>query len=378
MSDGTPPTKLSHDVREMLYMAEYVANKRQATAPTSVPLTTADLWWALAATARPFSVPAQVIKGLGLSSKQVKRAVKPAVEATASSTMPGKSVGYTSEQWLTLAAPHSQHTGDDTPNITLAALLAAMLANPDGTSDEITQQPGVDQAALQHTWQNLHAKTAGLPTTWWFGLGFYLRETLEIIIVMLLFLVVIKEGLGELRLIPSESMVPTLQIGDRLLIEKVSRWYRPLHRGDIMVFYPPEPEAVLHDDPVSWVLRATGFSSLFHNSPSDPVDKAYIKRLIGLPGDTVWMINNEGVMVNGKLLTEPYVNEIAYGCGNACAPIKIPNGYYLMLGDNRNQSKDGRYFGLVPKSRIMGRAVLRVWPANRFGLLGPIPYYLEK
>jgi signal peptidase I len=135
------------------------------------------------------------------------------------------------------------------------------------------------------------------------------------------------------------------------------------------VFYPPEPDAIMNMDPLSVFLRMTGFSSLFHNKADDPVDKAFIKRLIGEPGDTIQVVNSIGVAINGKLLVEPYTAERGSDCGMLCYPVKVPRGEYLMMGDNRNMSKDGRYFGFVPKDRLVGRAVFRLWPLDRVGPL---------
>src|SRR5699024_1297078 len=128
---------------------------------------------------------------------------------------------------------------------------------------------------------------------------------------VLFFLILIKSFVGELRLIPSESMVPGLQVADRLVIERVTRWTRPYHRGDILVFYPPMTQ--LKNDHVSLFLRLTGFSGLMYKK-EDNIDVAYIKRLIGLPGDTVNVKPGVGVFVNGKKLDETYVNEVADTC----------------------------------------------------------------
>ncbi|NBV43246.1 signal peptidase I, partial [bacterium] len=115
----------------------------------------------------------------------------------------------------------------------------------------------------------------------------------------------------------------------------------------------------------------------------DYIDVAYIKRLIGLPGDTVEVIPGEGVWVNGKKLDEPYVNEIGATCTLVkpepyCGPIKIPAGQYYMMGDNRNQSLDSRYWGFARDERVIGRAVFRIWPLNRLGSLPPAPYQMGK
>lgn len=213
-------------------------------------------------------------------------------------------------------------------------------------------------------------------SAFWRGSLYVLKDTLEVILTVVVFLIIIKEGFGELRLIPSESMVPTLQVGDRVLIEKVTRWWRPYQRGDVLVFYPPS--TTLNYDPVSVVLRLTGFSGLFYGK-EDNIDVAYIKRLIGLPGDTVDVRPGEGVYVNGELLDEPYVDEIAKSCTQMrpeplCEPVTVPEDKLFVMGDNRNHSADSRYWGFEPKRRIIGRAVARAWPPSRLGLLPSAPY----
>jgi signal peptidase I len=202
------------------------------------------------------------------------------------------------------------------------------------------------------------------------------KEFAEVVVFVLVFLVLIKSFLGELRLIPSESMVPGLQIDDRLVIERVTRWARPYHRGDVLVFYPPMTQ--LKNDPWSLFLRLTGFSGLMYKK-EDNIDVAYIKRLIGEPGDIVNVRPGIGVFVNGQKLDEPYVSELANTCTLMrpepwCKPIQVPPGKYYLMGDNRNLSLDSRYWGFADESRVIGRAVYRIWPLSRVGPLQPAPY----
>jgi signal peptidase I len=150
----------------------------------------------------------------------------------------------------------------------------------------------------------------------------------------------IRTFVAEARYIPSGSMEPTLEINDRLVIEKISYHFNPPVRGDIVVFWPPE--------------------SLF---PQGRRRDAFIKRVIGLPGDTV-EITGGTVFVNGDSLDEDYIKaEPDYTWG----PETVPNDQYLVLGDNRNSSYDSHAWGFVPKENIIGRAVVRFWPPNRVG-----------
>lgn len=196
----------------------------------------------------------------------------------------------------------------------------------------------------------------------------FLREILEMVLLTLILIVGIRNLLGEPRWIPSESMVPTLIEGDRLFIEKLSSYFGEYKRGDVIVFYPPQTD--LKHDPWDEFTRTIGF---LNN------DIAYIKRLIGMPGDRFEVVEGKGVFINGKMLDEPYVNEIANkgDCGTAalyCGPLIIPKGTYFAMGDNRNNSQDSRYWGFLPINRVIGKAYFRFWPLNRIGVLNDPKY----
>jgi signal peptidase I len=140
--------------------------------------------------------------------------------------------------------------------------------------------------------------------------------------------------------IPSESMLPTLQKQDRVLVNKLSYHLHPVHRGDIVVF-----------------THSPGF---------DPTIKDLIKRVIGLPGDTV---QGEGghVLIDGHQLNEPY---LPAGTVTSDFPQKVlaPNTYWVM-GDNRTNSSDSRVFGAIARSQLVGRAFVLIWPIGRIGQL---------
>jgi signal peptidase I len=205
--------------------------------------------------------------------------------------------------------------------------------------------------------------------------GFLLKETVQFVITVSLALIILRQGFFEPRLIPSESMLPGLQVEDRIAIEKMSHWVRPYQRGDVLVFYPPEPVTTLKYDPWSLYLRATGFSGFYPKEAN--IDVAYIKRLIGLPGDTINVKPNDGVYINGERLNEPYTAEVAASCTKMdpnlnyqavfCGEVVVPKDMYFMMGDNRNHSLDSRFWGFLPKDRVIGRAWVRFWPLERFG-----------
>lgn len=196
------------------------------------------------------------------------------------------------------------------------------------------------------------------------------RETLEMILLTLILIVGIRNLLGEPRWIPTESMYPNLIEGDRLFIEKVTNYAGKFKRGDILVFYPPQEN--LRHDPWSEFTRAVGF---FNN------DTAYIKRLIGMPGDKLEVKEGIGVFINDHLLNEPYVAEIASrNCGIIaayCGPLTVPKNSYFMMGDNRNNSQDSRYWGFLPANRVIGKASFRFWPLNRLIIFNKPDYSIN-
>lgn len=150
----------------------------------------------------------------------------------------------------------------------------------------------------------------------------------------------IRHFVAEARYIPSGSMEPTLQINDRLVIEKISYYFNPPERGDIVVFWPPD--------------------DVFEGQQGRD---AFIKRVIGLPGDTVHVSGGE-VFINGNPIEEDYIKaEPEYEWG----PETVPEDSYLVLGDNRNSSFDSHSWGFVPRENIIGKAVVRFWPPSRVG-----------
>jgi signal peptidase I len=158
----------------------------------------------------------------------------------------------------------------------------------------------------------------------------------------------IRTFVAEARYIPSASMQPTLEINDRLIIEKVSYHFKQPERGDVVVFEPTE------------FLKQQGYKD------------AFIKRIIGLPGDTV-EVKYGKVFVNDVALKEKYIEdapEYDYG------PVVVPEDQYLVLGDNRNNSLDSHSWGFVPRENFIGRAIVRFWPPNRLGNLQDRPEYI--
>ncbi|MCP9849330.1 signal peptidase I [Cyanobium sp. Morenito 9A2] len=192
----------------------------------------------------------------------------------------------------------------------------------------------------------------------------------------------IRHFLLEARFIPSGSMLPGLQIQDRLLVEKLSYRSREPRRGEIVVFHSPyhfDP-ALIADNKVSPLRCLLVNLPLVGSLPGiqAPACDAYIKRVIAVPGDRV-VVNPRGeVSIDGRRLQEPYVKTYCPVDGQGMGPCRslnvvVPKGHVLMLGDNRANSWDGRFWPggpFVPQSEIIGRAFYRFFPFNSLGNLG--------
>lgn len=167
----------------------------------------------------------------------------------------------------------------------------------------------------------------------------FIKETLSIIVVAFILAMILRAFVIEGRIIPSGSMLPTIQLQDRVMVNKFVYRFKEPQRGDIVVFDPPE---ALH-------------------SKQD-----YIKRVIGLPGETVEMKNGR-VYVDNRVLVEPYLSEpLNYEYG----PVKVPEDSLLVLGDNRNESFDShRWNAWLTQDRLKGKAFLIYWPLDQIGLM---------
>ncbi len=168
-----------------------------------------------------------------------------------------------------------------------------------------------------------------------------LQENLTLIAIALCLAFLIRTFVAEPRYIPSDSMLPTLHTGDRLVVEKISYRFHPPHFGDIVVFQPPEE------------LQSRGYTQ----------DQAFIKRIIGRPGEIIEVADGK-VYLNGHPLQEDYIAEPP---DQPFPPVKVPEDKFFVMGDNRNDSNDSRYWGFLPRKNIIGHAVFRFWPFNRIG-----------
>ncbi|MFM8935472.1 MAG: signal peptidase I [Vulcanococcus sp.] len=191
----------------------------------------------------------------------------------------------------------------------------------------------------------------------------------------------VRQFIVEARYIPSGSMLPGLQLQDRLLVEKLSYRQRPPRRGEIVVFHAPQ-----HFDPVLRVAQQAGpLQCLLSNLPlinalpglQAPACDAYIKRVVAVGGDRVVVDPRGAVQVNGRRLTEPYVTNHCPVDPQGLGPCRtlnvvVPPKHVLVLGDNRSNSWDGRFWPggpFLPESEIIGRAFWRFWPPATSGAL---------
>lgn len=167
------------------------------------------------------------------------------------------------------------------------------------------------------------------------------RENIRILAIALVIAIFLRIFVAEPRFIPSNSMEPTLHIGDRILVEKISYRLHPPHVGDIIVFEPP-PQ-----------LREYGYTH----------KQAFIKRIVATPGETV-TVENQQVFVDGQPLRERYILEPPEYIMRA---ITVPPDTVFVMGDNRNDSNDSHVWGVLPQSNIIGAARFRFWPLSRLG-----------
>jgi signal peptidase I len=192
----------------------------------------------------------------------------------------------------------------------------------------------------------------------------------------------IRHYVAEARFIPSGSMLPGLQIQDRLLVEKLSYATRGPKRGEIVVFKSPhafDPALKTAGSPPFLRCALANFPLLgLIPGLGHPACDAYIKRVVAVGGDQVSVNPRGEVRVNGDPVDEPYVTKycpVDEQGMSLCRTLNVtvPEGHVLALGDNRSNSWDGRYWPggpFLPEDQIIGRALWRFWPLNRLDSLG--------
>lgn len=176
----------------------------------------------------------------------------------------------------------------------------------------------------------------------------FVMEILETVVFIGSLFIVIYLFIAAPNQVKGESMMPTFQNGNYIFTSKVTYKMRSPQRGDVVVFHSPGNAEI-----------------------------EFIKRIIGLPGDTV-MLQNEEVYVNGHKLNEPYIADKTLPLPNGYAqeevPMSIPNGYYFVMGDNRPHSSDSRDFGPITYQSIVGQVFYRYFPTDKMGRIhNPFP-----
>lgn len=167
----------------------------------------------------------------------------------------------------------------------------------------------------------------------------WLFDWTETIVVAFIMALIIRAFFLQVFWIPSSSMEPTLDISDRIVVNKVSFHFRQPRRQEIIVFRQVAPEGTPKRD--------------------------LIKRLMGLPGETFEM--KDGIVhINNEPIAESHPMNRDY---MDFGPIKIPEDSYFVLGDNRSASADSRFWGFLPKENVIGPAFIRIWPLSKFGLI---------
>ena len=188
------------------------------------------------------------------------------------------------------------------------------------------------------------------------------REIPLLIGLAILIAFLVKTFVAQAFYIPSGSMIPQLNIGDRVVVSKISYDLHDPHRGDIIVFDAPPGAPGAQASKSRSVIRNI-FESIGVLQPST---EEYIKRVIGLPGETVQGKDGR-VFINGRELVEPYLP--ATTTTSDFGPVAVPKGGLWVMGDNRTNSSDSRVFGTIRRRTVVGRAILRVWPFGRAAFL---------
>ena len=197
------------------------------------------------------------------------------------------------------------------------------------------------------------------------GTKSFLRELPALILLALVLAILIKTFLVQAFYIPSESMVPTLHIGDRVLVNRLAYRFGDIERFDVIVFSDPNPEPGedrgVVDGFLHWLGEGTGVAK--------PAEEDFIKRVIALPGES-WEIRDGAVYVDGVQLDEPYL--VGPRDQRNFGPETVPPDSLFVLGDNRLHSCDSRFapddagvcrgLGYVPQDNVIGQAFVVIWP----------------
>ncbi|MFF4400646.1 signal peptidase I [Streptomyces sp. NPDC001480] len=244
----------------------------------------------------------------------------------------------------------------------------------DGAEPDGPQGPTEDAGGTQGRGPGDSTPAPRKPRSFW-------KELPILIGIALVLALLIKTFLVQAFSIPSDSMQNTLQEGDRVLVDKLTPWFgSEPERGEVIVFH--DPTVWLKGEPTPEPNAVQKVLSWIGLMPSAQ-EKDLIKRVIGVGGDTVECKGTGPLMVNGKALNE---QSYVYAGNTPCTDddsggqfkVKVPKGYVWVMGDHRQNSRDSRYnqddkyHGMVPVKDVVGRAIVKAWPINRWGTL-PVP-----
>lgn len=261
-------------------------------------------------------------------------------------------------------------TGDATITTTAGLVAGAPATAPPETADAAAGSETTEAEVSDQKRKKKHRGVLG-----------YLAELPVLILLAFVIAIVIKTFLLQAFYIPSGSMIPTLHVGDRVLVEKVSYRLHGPRRGDVVVFANDVFGAVPPDVP--WYDDAKNFVRELLGLPTG-AEEDYIKRVVAVAGDTLRYVGSpRHLVVNGQQVDEPYINHgrdmtsqtITGGdCerlemeadGDACV---VPAGRVFVMGDNRANSQDSRFLGPVDEDKVVGRAFVIIWPAGDFGTI---------
>ena len=225
------------------------------------------------------------------------------------------------------------------------------------STDAVTTNGGAERPSLEADRSEDERDSAGRR---------FIGSTPFLIFVALAVAILVKTFVIQAFYIPSESMVPTLEVGDRVFVSKFMFDGGDVARGDVIVFENPNPGELPDRSGVSSVLHWLGEGI----GLAQPENEDFIKRVIGLPGETIEIKENV-VYIEGEPLDEPYLTEEARSNNGDLEPTTVPDGEVFVMGDNRGNSADSRYgLGTVPLDRVIGKAFVLIWPPSHVGGIG--------
>ncbi len=265
--------------------------------------------------------------------------------------------------------PEIEHADDDAPDQPDGvAIRTSEPAPPLHAADETDLKPRAD---LREQDGHLDAPTRAEPehdeedrgdSAWRRFIG----STPFLILVALAVAILVKTFVIQAFYIPSESMVPTLEVGDRVFVSKFMFDGGDIARGDVIVFENPNAAELPARSGISSVLHWLGEGI----GIAQPENEDFIKRVIALPGETI-EIRHDVVYIDGEPLDEPYLTQAARDSTGDYPLHTVPDDALFVMGDNRGNSADSRYgLGFVPLEKVIGKAFVVIWPPSHMGGLG--------